>query len=106
MIWPRYSVACQGKVVLSGYPSALYDVLYRGWRTVSFDLPNNAAGAAVKAREIERLWSELAARSTRIPATCSVREQIVATAVTCAEWKDLTSSEKEYQHDQHVTAAR
>jgi len=48
--------ACQGKVVLSGYPSALYDVLYRGWRTVSFDLPNNAAGAAVKAREIERLW--------------------------------------------------
>ena len=24
--------------------------------TVSFDLPNNAAGAAVKAREIERLW--------------------------------------------------
>ncbi len=48
--------ACQGKVVLSGYPSALYDVLYSGWRTVSFDLPNNAAGAAVKSREIERLW--------------------------------------------------
>ena len=47
---------CQGKVVLSGYPSALYDVLYRGWRTVSFELPNNAAGAATKARETERLW--------------------------------------------------
>ena len=48
--------ACEAKGVLSGYPSVLYDVLYRGWRTVSFDLPNNAAGAAVKSRKIERLW--------------------------------------------------
>jgi DNA adenine methylase len=48
--------ACQGKVVLSGYPSALYDVLYTGWRTVSFDMANHAAGAPTKNREIERLW--------------------------------------------------
>jgi DNA adenine methylase len=48
--------ACQCKVVLSGYPSALYDVLYTGWRTVSFDMANHAAGAPTKNHEIERLW--------------------------------------------------
>ena len=47
---------CEGRVVLSGYPSALYDELYRGWRVVSFDMPNHAAGARVKGREEECLW--------------------------------------------------
>ena len=56
VIWLKSFGPAEGKVVLSGYPSALYDVLYSGWRTVSFDMPNNAAGAAVKPREIERLW--------------------------------------------------
>jgi DNA adenine methylase len=48
--------ACKGKVVLSGYPSALYDELYAGWRTVSFDIANHAAGARHKERKQETLW--------------------------------------------------
>ena len=48
--------ACQGKVILSGYPSPLYDELYGDWRRVSFDLPNNAAGGEKKARMEEVLW--------------------------------------------------
>lgn len=47
---------CRGKVVLSGYPSALYDELYEGWRTVSIDIANHAAGGKAKGREVERLW--------------------------------------------------
>jgi DNA adenine methylase len=48
--------ACKGKVVLSGYPSDLYDELYAGWRTVTFDMPNHAAGGREKARKQETLW--------------------------------------------------
>jgi hypothetical protein len=43
-------------VILSAYPSALYDRLYAGWQRVEFDLPNNSAGGSVKARETEVLW--------------------------------------------------
>jgi DNA adenine methylase len=46
----------QGKVVLSGYPSTLYDELYAGWRTVESEIANHAAGGATKARKIEKLW--------------------------------------------------
>jgi DNA adenine methylase len=48
--------ACKGKVVLSGYPSALYSELYEGWRTVTFDIANHAAGGREKARKEETLW--------------------------------------------------
>jgi DNA adenine methylase len=47
---------CKAKVVLSGYPSPLYDKLYKGWRTIDFDIANHAAGGKSKARETERLW--------------------------------------------------
>jgi DNA adenine methylase len=47
---------CKAKVVLSGYPSSLYDRLYKGWRTVDFDIANHAAGGRSKARATERLW--------------------------------------------------
>jgi len=47
---------CQAKVILSGYPSDLYEELYRGWRTVEFDMPNHAAGGRSKARKQETLW--------------------------------------------------
>jgi DNA adenine methylase len=47
---------CEAKVVLSGYPSPLYDELYAGWRKVDFDIANHAAGGKSKARETERLW--------------------------------------------------
>jgi DNA adenine methylase len=48
--------ACQGKVVLSGYPSALYDELYHGWRRIEFAMPNHASSEATKARMTEVLW--------------------------------------------------
>jgi DNA adenine methylase len=48
--------ACKSKVVLSGYPSKLYEGLYKGWRTVEFDIANHAAGGKKKGREIETLW--------------------------------------------------
>jgi DNA adenine methylase len=47
---------CQSKVVLSGYPSALYDELYGDWRSVQFDMANHAAGGRAKARKQETLW--------------------------------------------------
>jgi DNA adenine methylase len=47
---------CKGKVMLSGYPSRLYDVALAGWGRHTFDLPNNAAGGTVKGRETEVLW--------------------------------------------------
>lgn len=47
---------CKGKVILSGYPSELYDSTLVGWRVVDFELPNNAAGGESKRRMTERLW--------------------------------------------------
>jgi DNA adenine methylase len=47
---------CKAKVVLSGYPSDLYNELYQGWRVVTFDIANHAAGGREKARETECLW--------------------------------------------------
>lgn len=49
-------LACDSKVVLSGYPSELYDATLAHWRHVDFDLPNNAAGGASKRRMVERVW--------------------------------------------------
>jgi DNA adenine methylase len=47
---------CRGKVVLSGYPSPLYEELDAGWKTVAFDIANHAAGGRLKARKQEVLW--------------------------------------------------
>jgi DNA adenine methylase len=49
-------LACKGKVMLSGYPSPLYDKALSAWTKHTFDLPNNAAGGRAKARETEVLW--------------------------------------------------
>lgn len=46
----------QGKAMLSGYRCDLYDLLYKDWRRVEWDLPNNMAGGATKRRMIECLW--------------------------------------------------
>jgi DNA adenine methylase len=48
--------ACKGKVMLSGYPSALYDRELSGWNRHAFDVPNHASGARAKGRETEVLW--------------------------------------------------
>jgi len=47
---------CRSKVMLSGYPSELYDRTLAGWTRHTFDLPNHAAGGARKGRETEVLW--------------------------------------------------
>jgi DNA adenine methylase len=47
---------CKGKVMLSGYPSPLYDSMLKSWTRHTFDLPNNAAGGDVKRRMTEVLW--------------------------------------------------
>jgi len=48
---------CKAKVVVSGYPSPLYDGLYAGWRVIAFDIANHAAGGKQKGRETECLWT-------------------------------------------------
>jgi DNA adenine methylase len=48
--------SCRGKVMLSGYPSALYDTALACWKRHTFDLPNHASGAKTKDRETEVLW--------------------------------------------------
>jgi DNA adenine methylase len=49
-------LACKGKVMLSGYPSALYDRELARWAQHSFGVPNHASGARTKGRETEVLW--------------------------------------------------
>lgn len=44
------------QVCLSGYPSALYDRLYAGWRKASKTVANHAAGGRSKRRMTETLW--------------------------------------------------
>ncbi len=48
--------SCKGKVMLSGYPSALYDAALAGWSRHTFDLPNHVASGKRKERETEVLW--------------------------------------------------
>jgi len=47
---------CVSKVVLSGYPSPLYEDMFRCWRRVEFDIANHAAGGRKKSRKCETLW--------------------------------------------------
>jgi DNA adenine methylase len=46
----------QGKVILSDYPSPLYDGLLADWNHHDFDVPNHASGGKSKRRMTERLW--------------------------------------------------
>jgi DNA adenine methylase len=50
--------AMQGKFLLSGYHNAFYDDFAsdHGWRSVDFDLPNNASGKKEKERKTECVW--------------------------------------------------
>lgn len=47
---------CQGKVMLSGYSSRLYNAMLPGWNRHTFDLPNQSAGGSSKRRMIEIVW--------------------------------------------------
>jgi DNA adenine methylase len=46
----------RGSVMISGYPSDLYDSALDGWERHTFDLPNNAASGESKDRETEVVW--------------------------------------------------
>lgn len=48
--------ACKGKVMISGYPSKLYDSTLNDWSRHTFTLPNNAAGGKKKRRMTEVIW--------------------------------------------------
>jgi DNA adenine methylase len=47
---------CKGKVIVSGYPSALYARLYRGWRTASRDQPLSCSRKKNCQRRTETVW--------------------------------------------------
>jgi DNA adenine methylase len=47
---------CKGKVMLSGYPSKLYDEALAAWNRHTFDLANHAANGKAKRRETEVVW--------------------------------------------------
>lgn len=46
----------EGMVMLSGYPSPLYESMLGDWHCEVFDMPNHAAGGLKKARETECVW--------------------------------------------------
>lgn len=48
---------CKGQVMLSGYPSELYDKELHDWTRREFALPNQAASGKQKRRMIEVVWS-------------------------------------------------
>lgn len=54
---------CQAAVVLSGYPSPLYDELFGSWRRIDFDIANHAAGGRKKSRKTEVLWIKNSSRT-------------------------------------------
>jgi DNA adenine methylase len=45
-----------GRIILSGYPSPLYEELYGDWLHFDCDIANHASGASSKSRMTERLW--------------------------------------------------
>ena len=47
---------CEGRVMLSGYPSDVYDSRLRKWTRHEFVLPNQAAGGKQKRRMTEVVW--------------------------------------------------
>lgn len=49
-------VACQGKVIISGYDCALYQEMFKGWRCESKSVKNNAGQNRVKSTRTECLW--------------------------------------------------
>ena len=59
--------AVEGKVMLSGYPSALYDDALAGWTRHACAVPNHAAGGKVKGRETEVLWCNFVPPAAAVP---------------------------------------
>jgi DNA adenine methylase len=49
--------ACEGSVLLSGYPNDLYDTRLRHWKTVDIVIDNKASSAKKKPLQTERIWT-------------------------------------------------
>ena len=66
---------CRGKVMLSGYPNALYDTELVGWRREDVHIDNKASGGKVKRQMTECLWMNFDddCRQWPIYPTCSER---------------------------------
>jgi DNA adenine methylase len=47
---------CASKVIISGYPSELYEDMFTSWRRIEFDIANHSAGGRLKSRKRETLW--------------------------------------------------
>ena len=47
----------KGKVLISGYPSRLYNKLYKNWKCSSKKIPNHASQQKIKPIKIELLWT-------------------------------------------------
>lgn len=47
---------CRGRVLVSGYPSPLYDHLYRNWNVAAKEIANHASQKTVKRRKEEVVW--------------------------------------------------
>lgn len=47
---------CHSRIVISGYPSALYEDMFKSWRRIEFDIANHSAGGRRKSRKRETLW--------------------------------------------------
>ncbi|MBY0456068.1 MAG: DNA adenine methylase [Gemmataceae bacterium] len=47
---------CRGRVLVSGYPSPLYDRLYRHWNRATKEIANHASQKAVKEVKQEVVW--------------------------------------------------
>lgn len=58
----RFAAACHGavkrgaRVAVSGYPSALYDALYAGWRRIDIEVAQRGRGTTPTERRTESLW--------------------------------------------------
>jgi DNA adenine methylase len=69
----------KGRVMLSGYPSKLYDAALSGWKRHTFPTPNNAAGGSNKREMTEVLWCNFAAGTVPAAATADGRGERDAT---------------------------
>ena len=48
--------SCKGKIVLSGYPSELYDQVLHDWRCEERQIDNKAQKGKTKREMTERVW--------------------------------------------------
>jgi DNA adenine methylase len=52
----RVNNASSAKIIISGYPSATYNELYKGWRVVTKEVANHSGQNKVKNKRTEVLW--------------------------------------------------